>query len=470
MTAILQRFTQIRREEAAPVLASALYFFFVLTAIMVLRPARESLGMQRGIEAIRWLFIGTAVVTLLVNPVFGWLVSRFRRLQFITATYLFFIVSLLGFYALLVLAPQAVGETTGQVFYVWFSVFNLFVAMVFWALMADRFSLEQSKRIFAVIAAGGTLGAIAGPWLASMLAEPLGTATLLPVSGAFLALAIGTAWVVARLQPERARAPAAVDPEAPPAVDECSVIGGSAWEGFRSALRSPYLLGISGYVLILTIVATFIYFTRLQMVAALGDDLDLRTTAFARIDLIVQITTLVIQLFVAGHLMKRVGVAFTLAILPVTAALGFIGLAIVGSFAAFVAFDAAFRGVQRAITRPARETLFTVASREDKYKAKAFIDTFVYRTGDVVGAWTGGLLGRLGMGLAALASVVVPLAVLWAALGMWLGRAEERHAAPPPRPDAPERAATPVRPAARPVTHLRGGVPRGPTPYPYRRT
>jgi ATP:ADP antiporter, AAA family len=434
MTERLQRLFNVRREEIAPVLAAALFFFFILTALMVLRPARESLGMQRGIEAIRWLFIGTAVATLAANPVFGWLVSRFRRLHFITATYLFFIACLLGFYALLVLTPQAVGETTGQVFYVWFSVFNLFVTMVFWALMADRFSLEQSKRFFAVIAAGGTMGAIFGPWLASVLAEPLGTAALLPVSCAFLGLAAGTAWVVARLQPERARPAAAADPEAPPAVDERSIIGGSAWEGFRSALRSPYLLGISGYVLILTIVATFVYFTRLQMVAALGDDLDMRTAVFARIDLIVQMTTLALQLLVAGHLMKRVGVAFTLAILPVVAVLGFVGLAIVGSFAAFVAFDAAFRAVQRAITRPARETLFTVVSREDKYKSKAFIDTFVYRTGDVVGAWTDGLLGRLGMGIAALASVVVPLALAWAALGIWLGRAQRRQAPPRVRP------------------------------------
>jgi ATP:ADP antiporter, AAA family len=218
-------------------------------------------------------------------------------------------------------------------------------------------------------------------------------------------------------------------------VDERAVIGGSAWEGFRSVFRSPYLLGISGYVLILTVVATFIYFTRLQMVAALGDDLDMRTTVFAQIDLVVQITTLVLQVLVAGHVMKRFGVAVTLALLPVTAILGFTGLALVGSLTVFIAFDAAFRAVQRALTRPARETLFTVVGREDKYKSKAFIDTFVYRGGDVLGAWTEGLLGRLGMGLAALTLVAVPLAVVWAMLGVWLGRAQMRQAArrPPPR-------------------------------------
>ena len=216
MTAILRRFTQLRREEVAPVLASALAFFFVLTALMVLRPAREALGMRRGIEAVRWLFVGTAVVTLAVNPVFGMLVSRTRRLVFITATYLFFAASLLVFYALLVMAPAAIGETSGMVFFVWFSVFNLFATMVFWGLMADRFSLEQSKRLFGVIAVGGTLGAIAGPWLASRLAEPLGTAGLLLVAAGSLGLAVLSVRAVARLQPERARPRPGTNPRRPP--------------------------------------------------------------------------------------------------------------------------------------------------------------------------------------------------------------------------------------------------------------
>ena len=428
MTAILQRFTQVRRAEVASVLASALAFFFILTALMVLRPARESLGMQRGIEAIRWLFVGTAVVTLAVNPVFGFLVSRFRRLVFINATYLFFAASLLAFYAVLVMAPAAIGETSGMVFFVWFSVFNLFATMVFWGLMADRFSLEQSKRLFGVIAVGGTLGAIAGPWLASQLAKPIGTAGLLLVSAGLLGLAVLSVRVVAHLQPERARLDASDDSNDTAAVNERAVIGGSAWEGARAVLRSPYLLGISAYVLTLTVIATFIYFTRLQMVAALGEGLDTRTTIFAQIDLYTQTATVLLQALVTGKLMKRVGVPVTLALLPITVALGFIGLALVTSLATLIVFEAAFKAVQRAITRPARETLFTVVSRTDKYKSKAFIDTFVYRGGDVLGAQVEGALGRLAMGLSALISVSVPLAVVWGALGIWLGRRQERQA------------------------------------------
>jgi len=419
-TVLLQRFSNIRRDEVGPVLVAGLFFFCVLTALMVVRPAREALGMQRGIEALRWLFLGTVLVTLLVNPVFGWLVSRFRRIAFVSATYLFFAFGLLAFYALLELAPASIGTRTGQVFYVWFSVFNLFATMLFWALMADRFSLEQAKRLFGAIAVGGTLGAIFGPWLASQLAKPLGTPALLVVAAAFLVLALGAAWWVTRLRPD----PGQSDPPVP----EHAVIGGSAWEGLQSVVRSPYLLAICAYVLIVAVMATFLYFTRLQMVAALGTNVDMRTATFARIDLIAQATTLVLQALITGHLMKRLGVSVTLALLPITAALGYLGLAMVGSLAALIAFEAAFRAVQRGVMRPSRETLFTVVPRADRYKAKAFIDTFVYRTGDVVGAQTEGLLKQLGMGLAALATVAVPLAAVWMALGIWLGYAQRVRA------------------------------------------
>jgi AAA family ATP:ADP antiporter len=418
MTSV-QQFFNVRRGEAAPLLAAACYFFFVLTALMVLRPARDAIGMRGGLDSIRWLFIGTALVTLAVNPVFGWLVSRFRRLVFITATYAFFAVSLVGFYALIALAPESVGDVSGRVFYVWFSVFNLFSTMVFWALMADRFTLEQSKRVFGVIAVGGTLGAIFGPWLTTVLVGPLGTAAMLLVAAGFLLLAIVAAWAVSWLQPEVATGAAPIDR---------AIIGGNAWAGISAVFRSPYLLGVSIYVLVMTIIATFIYFTRLQMVAALGDDVDLWTATFARIDWYTQVATLVAQLVITGHLMKRFGVSVALVILPVVVAFGFVGLAAAASFAMLVAFDAAFRATQRALTRPARETLFTVVSREEKYKSKAFTDTFVYRGGDVVGAWTEGLLGRLGFALVGLASVAVPLAVAWAFLGLWLGRRQQQRA------------------------------------------
>ena len=206
--------------------------------------------------------------------------------------------------------------------------------------------------------------------------------------------------------------------------DQAWVEEPSYW-GIRGVLQSRYLTGISLYVLLLTVFATFIYFTRLQMVAALGEDTDLRATVLAQIDLITQIATLLVQLVITGHLMKRFGVAVALALLPVVVGLGFVGLAVAGSFAALVVFDACFRGIQRGITRPARETLFTVVSREDKYKSKAVTDTFVYRGGDLLGAWTEGALGGLGLGLMGLVTVAAPLALVWGGLGLWLGRSQE---------------------------------------------
>ena len=415
-TTPLQRFANIRREEMLPVFAAALFFFCVLTALMVVRPAREALGIQRGIEAIRWLFMATLLATLLVNPLFGWLVSRFRRIVFVNATYLFFAFGLVAFYLLLVLAPESAGQTSGQVFYVWFSVFNLFAVMLFWALMADRFTLKQAKRLFGAIAVGGTLGAIFGPWLASQLAKPLGTPVLLLVAASFLLLALCAAAWLARLRPEEGQAPA-----------EESLIGGSAWERLQAVVRSPYMLAICGYVLIVAVMSTFLYFTRLQMVAALGTDIDMRTAMFARIDMITQVATLLLQAFVTGHLMKRIGVPVTLALLPLTTMLGFIGLAMVGSIAALIAFEATFKAVQRGIMRPSRETLFTIVPRTDRYKSKAVIDTFVYRVGDVSGAQIEGLLKQLGLGLAALTGVALPLAAAWMALGVWLGYAQRRN-------------------------------------------
>ena len=432
----LPTWINIRKDEALLTLLCGLFFFCVLTALMVVRPAREALGMQGGIEAIRWLFMGTLFVTLLVNPVFGWLVSRFRRLTFVTATYIFFALGLIAFHGLLVFAPSHVGQISGQIFYVWFSVFNLFATMLFWALMTDRFSLEQSKRLFGVIALGGTLGAIFGPWLAKTLAKQMGTPSLLLVAAAFLILSVVFAWGVCLLGSQErsiftiqatAEDAASTGPVSEQRADQI-IIGGRAWEGVREVCRSPYLLGIALYVLILAVMATLLYFTRLQMVASLSLDTDTRTAMFASIDLYTQVATLVLQALLTGHIMKRLGVAFALAVLPITVALGLLGLAIMGSLAALIALESGFRAVQRGIMRPARETLFTVTPREERYKAKAFIDTFIYRGGDVLGAQTEGLLSRLGMGLAALAAFAIPLALVWMVLGIWLGVLQRRRA------------------------------------------
>lgn len=421
----LKAMFNLRREEVLPVVIAACFFFFVLTALMLLRPARDALGMERGIESIRWLFIGTALVTLAVNPLFGWLVSRLRRLQFIATTYGFFAISLVGFWALLTFAPEAVGARSGQVFYVWFSVFNLFGTMVFWALMSDRFTSDQGARFFALVSIGGTLGAICGPGLAALLAEPLGTPSLLLISAGFLSLGIAAAWLLVRTTPDRTSAD---DRDTTGFADETQRIGGSMWAGIGAVLRSPFLAGIAGYVLLMAVMATLVYFTRMQMVADVAAGTDARAALLGSIDMWTQIAVLVLQLTLTGRFVRRFGLGVALAVLPLATAVGFIGLAVYGSFVVLVLLEAANRAVQRGITRPVREVLFTVVAREDKYKAKAFIDTFMYRAGDVAGAQAEGVLGRLGMALGGLVSLVVPLALVWAGLALWLGRAYARRA------------------------------------------
>jgi AAA family ATP:ADP antiporter len=434
MTSAFQRFANVRRDEVPALLASIVFFLCVLTALQVIRPAREALGMRGGLDAVRWLFVGTAVATLAVNPVFGFLVARFRRLTFIAATYVFFAASLLVFWGLLTFAPERAGEVSGRVFYVWFSVFNLFSTMVFWALMVDRYTLEQSKRLFGVVAVGGTLGAMFGPWLAWRYAEVIGTANLILVAVVFLMLAVAAAGVVVRLRPE-SLAEEALRGGAPA---EERALGGSAWAGLVAVARSRYLLGISGFVLVMTVMATFIYFTRLAMVASMTETVDERTGLFAQIDFWTQFTTFLLQLLVTGHVMRRLGVGVALVLLPLTVSLGFVGLALTGTFTALVLLEASYRAMQRGLTRPARETLFTVVGREDKYKSKSAIDTFVYRTGDLAGAWTEGLLGKLGGGVAALTALVIPLAAGWAVLALWLAREQGRVARlSPPPPTAP---------------------------------
>ncbi|MDX1561459.1 MAG: MFS transporter [Gammaproteobacteria bacterium] len=426
MASALQQFVNVRRDEVPSLLASVFFFFCVLSALMVIRPAREALGMQSGLDTVRWLFVGTAVVTLLVSPVFAYLVSRFRRTTFIGLTYAFFAASLLVFWALLAFAPDAAGEVSGRVFYVWFSVFNLFSTMVFWALMVDRFTLEQSKRLFGVIAVGGTLGAIFGPWFAWTYVDALGTANLIVIAVLFLTLAIVAAFVVVRLQPQSLTQAEGAGAAQASTLDDKEIIGGNAWDGFRSVVKSPYLLGICAFVLLMALMSTFIYFTRLAYVEQMTNVTDERTGFFAQIDFWTQFLTFLLQLLITGHIMRRLGVSIAMILLPITVSLGFIGLAMTGTFVALILLEASYRAVQRGITRPARETLFTVVAREDKYKSKALTDTFVYRGGDVLGAWTEGLLGRLGGGLVALSSLVVPLAVVWAGLALWLGRYQQR--------------------------------------------
>ncbi|HET7874067.1 MAG TPA: MFS transporter [Methylomirabilota bacterium] len=414
-----------------------LYILSVLCSYYILRPIRDEAGVAGGVEHLPWLFLGTLAGMLAVNPLFAGLVRRLPRARFITIAYRFFMANLLLFVALFALAGPAQAIWVGRVFFIWTSVFNLFVVSVFWALMVDVFDPEQGRRLFGVIAAGASVGALLGSGLTAVLAGRVGVPVLLLVSILLLEVAVFSVGRLARLAEGLRRRPGAGDAEMP--------IGGGVLAGITHTFQSAYLVNVSVYMLLYAVTSTFLYFEQAAVVAREFQDRAARTTFFAQVDLLVNALTLLIQLFITGPVLRVLGVAVGLAVLPALSVVGFAVLGLAPVVAAIVAFQVARRTANFAVARPTREVLFTVVAREDKYKAKSFIDTVVYRTGDQLGAWSWGLLGAVGLGVGATAWVAASLSVAWLLNGWWLGRRHERLAgaetAARPGPEPPRRSA-----------------------------
>ncbi|HEX6828926.1 MAG TPA: MFS transporter [Burkholderiales bacterium] len=401
----------LRPGEGLGVAWSFAYFFCLLCGYYILRPLRDERGIQGGVQALPWVFTATLLAMLAAVPLFGWASARLPRRRLLPLVYGFFLLNLLAFFA--VFRAGVAPEWTARAFFVWVSVYNLFVVSVFWSFMVDLFRREQAQRLFGFIAAGGSAGALAGPALTAALAQPLGAVNLLPVSAAFLVLA--TYCVVRLLAWGAGRGGGSQQAGAP--------VGGSAWGGVSEIAGSPYLLGIVAYMILYTVLSTFLYLQQARLVADAGMASESRTSLFAYMDLAVNLLALAGQTFLAARLIRRWGVAVALALVPVLTVAGFGVLALYPVLAAVVGFQVLRRAADFAIARPARELLYTVLDREAKYKAKNFIDTVVYRSGDAVGGWVyTGLKALLGLGLAGIAWVAVPLAALWLALSVALGR------------------------------------------------
>jgi AAA family ATP:ADP antiporter len=415
---LLSRFLDVRPAETRALGWSWWYIFSVLSSYYILRPVRDDMGVAGGIENLQWLFTGTLVGMLAVNPPFAALVARLPRVRFIAIAYRFFISNLLIFAVLLNTASAEQNIWLGRIFFIWTSIFNLFVVSVFWALMVDVYDSEQSKRLFGFIAAGATLGGIAGSSITASLAKQVSPVYLLLISAALIELAVFGARRLSWLSQALHRQPAMRSDEAP--------IGGSVFSGVTHALKSPFLINVSVYILLFTITSTFLYFQQAEIARQSFADRGARTAFFASIDLWVNILTLGAQLFLTHRLLRRVGVAVTLAILPALSILGFGTLASMPTIAVLVAYQVLRRAGNFAFARPTREVLFTVVRREDKYKAKSFIDTVVYRLGDQVGAWSYAGLRLLGFGMTGIALVAVPISCAWLINGWWLGRKQEK--------------------------------------------
>ncbi len=415
---LLRRFLDVRPGETRALGWSWLYIFSVLSSYYILRPVRDEMGVAGGIENLPWLFTGTLAGMIAVNPPFAALVARLPRVRFIAIAYRFFISNLLIFAVLLYTASAEQNIWLGRVFFIWTSIFNLFVVSVFWALMVDVYDSEQSKRLFGFIAAGATLGGIVGSSITASLAKQVSPIYLLLISAAMLEVAVFGVRRLSTLSRALHRQPAMRSDEAP--------IGGSVFSGVTHAFKSPYLINVSVYILLFTITSTFLYFQQAEIAHQSFADRGARTAFFANIDLWVNILTLGAQLFLTHRLLHRVGVAATLAILPALSILGFATLASMPTIAVLVGYQVLRRAGNFAFARPTREVLFTVVRREDKYKAKSFIDTVVYRLGDQVGAWSYAGLGLLGFGMTGIALVAIPISCVWLVNGWWLGRKQEK--------------------------------------------
>lgn len=423
----LQRLVDVRRGEVAALVWSALYIFAVLSAYYVIRPVRDEMGAHSGVENLPWLFTATLVAMLAASPLFGGLVKRLPRKSFITWTYRFFALNLLVFVVLLNLSSEAQGVWVGRAFFVWASVFNLFVVSVFWALMVDVFDSGQGKRLFGFLAAGASVGAIAGSSVVVGAAKLVQPTMLLLASVVLLEVAVFAVARLSAISERLLRAPGEASEETP--------IGGLVLAGLTRTVQSPYLLAIGAHMLLFAITSTFLYFQQAEIARGVfGSDRAARTQFFGQIDLLVNVLTLAVQLFLTSRILKWFGVALTLAALPAFSILGFAGLALMPTVAVLVALQVGRRVGNFALTRPTRELLFTVLSREDKYKAKSVIDTVVYRLGDQVGSWSYAGLGALGLGMAGIAWVAVPLSALWLVNSLWLGRRQEARA----REEGPE--------------------------------
>ena len=417
LAAALRRLARIEPGELRALAWSFVFFFSVLAAYYVIRPVREEMAVAVGREWLQTLFVIVFFVMLAAVPLFGWVVSRFEKRRIVPVVYVFFIACLGVFWLLLTM--RGAGVLTAGAFFIWVSVFNLFAVSLFWSVMADTYTSEQAKRLYGLIAAGGSAGAISGPLVTQSLVHALGAANLLLVSAAFLTAAILAGWAMRSASGSAGGAAGAQQEE--------RLTGGGLLAGAHRVWQSPYLLRIAVWVLIANLIGTYFYFEQTRIVGeAYANSAD-RVQLFARMDLAVNTLTVLGQILLTGALLSRLGVGLTAAILPATAIAGLAALAVAPSVGVLAVVMIVERAVGFAFANPALRTLYTVVPAEDKYKAQNFIDTVVFRAGDAASGWLFGPVAKAaGIGLSAVVVLTLPLAAVWLALSMALGRRQRQ--------------------------------------------
>lgn len=417
---LIARLLNIEPKESSAVSAGLAMFFMLFTGYFMLRPVRETMGVAGGVDNLQWLFTGTFIATLIAMPLFGWVAARASRRRILPWTFGFFALNLIVFAALFLRNESDV--RIARAFYIWLSVFNLLSISLAWSVLADLFAVSQAKRLFALMAGGASLGGLVGPLLGTVLVEPLGHAGLVLLSAGFLVGSIACAmW----LQRWRDRHPLHLDDQAARA----RPLGGNPFAGATAVFRSPFLLGIAVFVLLLASVSTFLYFEQARLVETHFPDRTTQTQVFGMIDTIVQALAILTQIFITGRVARRLGVGVLLVAVPVITAAGFLWLALAPTFAVFAVVMVARRAGEYAFVRPGREMLYTVAGPEERYKAKNFTDTVIYRGADALSGWVKRMLDLIGEHPALAMIIGAGLALLWAGTGAGLGRVQRQREA-----------------------------------------
>jgi AAA family ATP:ADP antiporter len=413
----LVRLLGVEPDEAPAVTAGLLMFFLLFTGYALLRPVRETMGIAGGVDNLQWLFTGTFVAMLVAIPLFGWVAARAARRRIQLWTYVFFAVNLLGFAAAFVADPE--NPWIARAFYIWLSVFNLLSISVAWSVLADIFSMAQAKRLFGLMAAGMSAGGLVGPLLSVSLVGPIGYAGLMLLAAAFL---LGSAAAAHQLQRWRDQRPLHAGEEPTRRMP----LGGNPLAGISTVLRSPFLLGIAAFVVLMASVTTFLYFEQARLVELYFPVRADQTRVFGGLDFLVQSLTILTQVFFTARIAQRLGIVVLLASVPVVMVFGFLWLALAPTFAVFAIVMVFRRAGGYALARPGREMLFTVVAPEAKYKAKNVIDTAVYRGADAVSSWVKVGIDAVASNPAVVSVAGAALALAWAWTGVSLARQQKR--------------------------------------------
>jgi AAA family ATP:ADP antiporter len=417
---IIKAAALIEPHEMRAVVISFLYFFFLLGSYYILRPMRDAMGTVYGSDNLEELFTYVFFATFIAAPIYAWVAAKVRLSRFLPWIYGFFVINIFIFYLMFTSGMET--RFVAGAFFIWVSVFNIFLISVFWSFMADIYSRKQAKRLYGVIAAGGSFGAAAGPAVTAAFVTTLGNETLLLISAAGFLIVVG---LVIALEKEKAKFLTSGEDVQRTTLDHSLNKSANPFAGFSQVLKSPYLMMFAAFILLLTWVSTILYFQQAAMIEAASDSTNVRTRIFASVDLVVNSLAILIQFFGTGRLVNKFGVTAALVLVPGIMLLAFMAMAVSPVLIVVLGVQVVRRVGEYAVAKPGREMLFTIVDQESKYKAKNVLDTVVYRFGDVSQAWVQASLRAIGLGVSGIAVFGALIAAAWGYVGLKLGRRYE---------------------------------------------